>query len=214
MAAPIAQDVYDYLEYYCIDNTVISEAWINKRINNAIIPWIEKKTRLSFSSTTKQITEYYSGTGEQILLLNRRPIVSLDDFEIVGSVPPSSNTLGSIEVYAENGILISKSNNQENYIPQIFPKGNLNLKVTYTYGFADFTDPESGEMVDIKEAIICMAAKKVLVQVGARTGGGNIGGQAWNRAFGNRGKYTEMLQMCDQDALSILYEYMSGVVGA
>lgn len=213
MPIPVAQDVYDYLENYCIDNTIISEDWIDKRITRQILPYIERITRLNFQAI-QTVTEYQSGNGRNLLYLDRRPVISIEQVTFTTVIDDTSNFVDSVELVPEEGIVIATGKPAEGLPRSVWPKGNYNIKVTYTYGYNDFTDSETGELVDIKEAIICMAAKKVLTQVGARTGGGNTGGQQWSRSFGKRGKYTEMLQECDQTALAILRQYKTSVVGA
>lgn len=212
MSLPTAKDVYDYLEGYCIDNTIISQDWINKRITRQILPYIERITRLSFQAP-KTITEYQSGNGTNLIYLDRRPVNSISQITFTNVINDTSNFVDSIELVSGEGIIVATGRPTEGIPRSVWPKGDYNIKITYTYGFTDFTDPETGNLVDIEEAIICLAAKMVLTQVGARTGGGNIGGQQWSRSHGKRGKYTETLNLCDQTAHALLRKYMSSVVG-
>lgn len=211
MSRPTAVDVYEFLEGYGITNDVISAYWIEKRIDGLIIPWIEKHTRLSFDSE-KEVIEYLSGNGQEILTLSRKPVNELVSINYVSSYDTTLNIVESVELDSEEGILIKKSSIVEGVMSTVFPKGNKNIKVIYKYGYDDFID-NNEVLVDIKEAIIYMTAKRVLVQVGARTGGGSISSQAWSRNFGNRGKYNDMLNALDADAYEILKPYMTGVVG-
>jgi hypothetical protein len=187
--------------------TVISDDWIVKKRDNDIIPWIEKVCRTSFSAPA-QIEEYYSGNGTSIIILNRKPIISLDALSYTNVM---SNqyviNLFAIQVISEEGILKVRTNfNESTWIP-IFAKGMLNLRIKYTYGYA--TTP-----VDIAEAIKCLVCERVLALVGARTGGGSLGVQAFNRNYGDLGKYTDIRRELSRDAQKTLANYFTRTVGA
>jgi hypothetical protein len=49
--------------------------------------------------------------------------------------------------------------------------------------------------------------------IGARTGGGSLGVSAWNRGYGIRGKYQDIRNDLARQALDILKNYSTGVVG-
>ena len=210
MAKPTSSDVYLFLEGYGVTNSVITEGWINNRIDNLIIPWIQRKTRLSFISEETKI-EYISGTGNNILQLSRAPINELVSLAYLRSADVVSNLVDAVEVDLETGTLIMKGLITEGKRQGIFRKGNKNIKVSYKVGYDDFVDGD--EIVDVKEAVICMAAKQVLIFIGARTGGGSLSTEGFSRNFGNRGKYTDIINQLDMNAYSILNNYFkSGVV--
>jgi hypothetical protein len=186
--------------------TQISDDWIYKRLNNFIIPSVEQIIRQKLGAT-EQITEYYSGNGKNFMILNRRPIVSLDEIRyVLGGSNFTILNLQNIEVVSSEGILKAKRNYEEAYYLPVFARGDYNLKITYTYGYATCPDI-------IKEAIIFLTAEQILGFIGSRTGGGGLSTQGYNRSFGNRGKFTEIRNDFARQAHFILSNYMTGVVG-
>lgn len=209
---PTSQDVYKFLEGYGIEEDVISSGWIDNRIGNFIIPWIERHTRMSYEGE-KEYTEYLSGTGKEVLVLSRKPVNSIVSLTYISGMDTISNLVEAIKLDKKSGIIIKRALRIEGNFISIFPKGNKNILVTYKYGYEDFTDPDTSEVfTDVKEAIIYMAAKQVLIKVGARTGGGSISTQAWSRNFGSRGKYTDIINNLDQMAYEILRGHWTGVI--
>jgi hypothetical protein len=191
MSIPTAQDVRDYLEGYGIDTTILSDSWIDKQITREIIPAVEKKTGQSFLSI-QEVTEYYNGTGRKTIIINRRPILEIVNVEKNG---------GAVNVIleAKKGIIHQEIG--------IFPKGEKNIKVTYKYGYTEPPGP-------VAAAIEKLTAIEALKQVGARTGGGILGVQAYSRNYGDEGKYTDLIKQIRQDARRNLRSYMTAVVGA
>ncbi len=207
-------DVYDLLEGYCITNTVVSEEWISSRMYRTVIPWITKRTGLSLGEE-KTITEYYSGNGTGIMILNRKPINEITGLEYVSFADDAvANLIQSVELIKAEGILISRRRLLESTDPTTFVKGTNNIKVTYKYGLTNLVDSDGNEALDIGEAIISMTAAKVLSFLGARTGGGSPSIQAYSRSFGNRGKYTDIINILERDAYAILSNYFTHTVGA
>ena len=198
------------ISYY----NIISDEWIIKRRDNMVIPYIERVTGMSLRET-KQVTEYYSGTGKSILFLNRRPIISVENISYT-NIPFESQTgnlLTSIALIKEEGILKSKTNFNEGSYDPIFARGVDNIKITYTYGFTDLVDASGIEALDLEEAIMNMVSSKVLNFIGSRSGGGSLSGTNWSRQFGDRGKYNDILNELDKSAYSVLRKYTTGVVG-
>jgi len=207
IAEVIPSDVREYLEGYGIETDIISNDWIEKRLARFIVPYVESVTRQTFSGISS-ITEYYSGAGQNYLILNRRPIVAVQSIQyVLGGNYFTVVNMGNIETISALGILKAKSNYEEAYYMPIFARGNFNLKITYTYGYLTFPD-------DIKEACIMLSAEQVLGFIGSRTGGGDISGQAYSRNFGDRGKYTEIRNDLARQAYGILRKYMTRVAGA
>ncbi len=194
---------------------IITNDWLVKRRDQMVIPLVERTIGLSLRETS-EVTEYHSGVGNSTLIMNRRPIIEVTNITYV-SIPnqqQTGNLLASIEVINEEGILRSKVNFNEASFEPIFPRGTNNIKVTYTYGFTDLVDDDSVDAVDIHEAILNMVAKQALVFIGARTGGGALSQTNWSRTYGDRGKYTDVINLMDQNAYAILRKYSTGVVGA
>lgn len=206
MALPTAKDVFDLLENYNVE-VQISEAWINSKMAGMVVPWVEKKTKLSLTGEGGPVTEYYSGTGESILVLRRRPIIALISISYT-NVPADQFYISplAIQVIAAEGILKAKTNfNEANYSP-IFARGRRNLRISYTYGLDNLDN-----YVDIKHAVVCLTAEKVLGHIASRTGGGNVSVQAFSRQYGDRGKFSSIRNDLARDAISLLREYLTGV---
>lgn len=192
------------VEYY----TEMTDEWISRRRDRSVIPYIENALGQTISAVT-EITEYCSGTGTSILILNRRPIIEIKNITYV-SIPSevqTGNLLLSTELISEEGIIKSKTNFNEGSYDPIFARGNKNIKVTYTYGYAETP-------ADLCEAVTIMTAKKILVQIGARTGGGSVSQSSYSRNFGNRGKYTDIINEMDKEFYSIMRKYTTAVVGS
>ena len=187
------------ISYFC----VVSDAWIQDRITNRILPWLTSKTRQTFDGLST-VTEYYDGTGSSLMILRRRPIVQLLQISYTNV---DTNlyylTPTAIQVIAEEGILKAKANfNESSYIP-IFYRGDRNLRITYQYGYA--TCPG-----DIAEAIKCLTAEVVLGHIANKTGGGNQGLPGISRDYGDAGKYTHIRRDLTLTANSLIRKYMTG----
>jgi hypothetical protein len=206
MSLPVGNDVLDFLACYGISSTVLPTAWIDKRITNFIYPYVQRITKQNFNGV-KEITEYYSGNGQSILILNRRPVVSLTQIFLV-SYNDVEAKLGTsnIEIITTEGTLKSIGVFENYPYVSLFPLGIDNLKITYKYGFSDC--PE-----DVKEAMIYLAAEQVLGFIGNRTGGGDLGVQAINKSYGTRGKWTHERNDLARQAHALLAHYNTSVVG-
>ena len=203
MALPTAAEIQAVLEGYNIE-TQLSDAWIDAKRDKFVVPWVEKKTKLSFTGI-QEVTEYYDGTGSSILVLRHRPIVALLSISYT-NVPSDQFYISplAIQTIEDEGILKAKANfNEANYVP-IFARGQRNLRITYSFGYAD-PPPE------VAEAIKYLVAEKILGHIASRTGGGNLNVQAFGRQYGSRGKFTEIRNELARDAIAILREYITGV---
>lgn len=206
MSLPTGNDILTFLEGYGITSTILTTSWIQKRLDSFVVPYVERITRQSFSGVTS-VTEYYSGNGKNIMILNRKPVVAVTEIRyVLGSNNISILNLGNIEVVQSEGILKAKRNYEESFYLPVFAKGDYNIKVTYTYGYASCPD-------DVSEAIIYLCAEQALGFIGARTGGGSITMQAYGRQFGERGKYTDIRNDLSRQAYALLSPYMTGVIG-
>lgn len=206
MPLPTYTDVLAQLEGYCITDGMVSNAFITDQISNVVIPYVESFCRNSFSGV-KQIVEYYSGTGKDELILSRKNVVEIIGIRLVsGNDIDTTINIASLELISRAGILKVKSGLSEYYNYRIFPKGNDNIKVTYTYGG---TCP-----ADVSQAIQKLTAVIVLDQIEGRTGGGQLSGQAYNRQYGNMGKFSNIRKRLNQQAHAILRRYSTGIVGA
>jgi hypothetical protein len=185
---------------------VISDNWIIKCRDNFVVAWIEKTLNTSFSGT-QQIEEYYSGNGSSILVLNRKPIVSLDalSYTNVMSNQYVINIL-AIQVLTDEGILKVRTNfNESTWIP-IFAKGLENLRVKYTYGYATMPG-------DISEAVKYLVCEQILGLIEGRTGGGDLSVESFSRNYGGRGKYTNIRNMMARNAYAIIRNYITSNIG-
>lgn len=187
------------VSYFC----VVSDAWIQSRITNRVLPWVTAKTRQKFDGL-ETVTEFYDGTGSSLMILRRRPIVQLIQISYTNV---DTNlyylTPTAIQVIAEEGILKAKANfNESSYIP-IFYRGDRNLRITYQYGYAECPG-------DIAEAITCLTADVVLSHVANKTGGGNQGLPGISRDFGPAGKYSHIRRELALTANALMRKYMTG----
>jgi len=204
MAMPTAKEVFALLETYNVE-AQLSEAWVDDKMTGMVIPWVEKKTKLSLSGVGGPVTEYYSGTGSSILVLRRRPIVALLSISYT-NVPSDQFFISplAIQVIADEGILKAKANfNEANYTP-IFARGERNLRIQYTYGFDEVP-------ADVFHAVKCLTAEKVLGHIASRTGGGGLSVQSFSRQYGSRGKFTDIRNELARDGIAALRDYLTGV---
>lgn len=203
---PTVMDIRECLEGYCVTTDILSDGWIEKRRDAFVIPFVERVTRQHFSGVQSK-TEYYSGNGKNYLVLNRKPIVALTEIRyVLGGSNFTILNLQNIEVVANEGILKAKRNYEEAYYLPVFARGDYNIRITYTYGYADC--PE-----DIKEAITYLCAEQLLGFLGARTGGGSLTMQSYSRNYGTRGKYQDIRNDFSRQAYALLQPYMTSVVG-
>lgn len=183
----------------------LSDQWLHNRIDGMIVPFVEKTTRMNFDGISS-VTEYYDGNGKNYLILNRKPIVTLTEIRyVLGGSNFTILNLQNIEVVASEGILKAKRNYEEAYYLPVFAKGDRNLKVTYTYGWATCPD-------DIKEAMLYLTAEQALGFIGARTGGGTVSVQGYTRNYGARGKFQDVRNDMARQAHAILSKYFTRVV--
>lgn len=203
MPLPTPAEVRALLEGYNID-TQLSDAWIMDKQANFVVPWVRRKARTSFGAIA-EVTEYYSGTGDSVLILRRRPIVALLELSYT-NIPTDQFYLSplAIQIISDEGILKARANfNEANYVP-IFARGERNLRVKYSYGYADVPD-------ELKHAIKCFTAEKVLGHIASRTGGGSLSVQAFSRQYGSRGKFSDIRNELARDGMSAMRAYMTGV---
>lgn len=206
---PSATDIRSFLEGYQITVTQLSDSWIETRRDRFVIPFVERYIGSSLSGV-QTIVEYHSGTGSNVLPLNRTGIISLISIELLFTQMNWNITPSSVEILSSEGILKAKRIWEgESYLAPVFPKGNKNLKVTYTAGYDAASIP-----VDIVEAITYLCAEQILGFVGARTGGGSLGMQAYNRNYGPRGKYQDIRNDLARQAHAMLLKYHTPVVGS
>jgi hypothetical protein len=206
MSLPTGNDILDFLQGYCITPAILTTAWLEKRLDNFVVPYVERITRQSFSGVAT-VTEYYSGNGKNILIFNRKPVVAVTEIRyVLGSNNISILNLGNIEVVQSEGILKAKRNYEESFYLPVFAKGDYNIKVTYTYGYTSCP-------ADVAEAITYLCAEQALGFIGARTGGGSITMQSYGRQFGERGKYQDIRNDLSRQAYALLSPYMTSVIG-
>ena len=205
MTLPDASAVRSYMEAYQLSASIISDTWINNEIANFVVPYVERFCRTKLMSTAT-VTEWYSGNGSSILLLNRRNIVNVVTIALVrGSDFLSFINLDAIDVNAAEGSLKARTRVSEGYYFSIFPRGENNLRITYQYGSALNTD--------LFQAVLMLACCSVLEQLEGRTGGGSITTEGWSRDFGNMGKFSNIRKKLHMKANSIMRDYSSAVIG-
>lgn len=205
MSLPTESEILTFLEGYCVEASDFSAGWLEKRRDYFVVPFVERITRQYFSGT-QQVVEYYSGNGKNYLILNRKPIVSLDEIRyVLGGSNFTILNLQNIEVILAEGILKAKRNYEESYYLPVFAKGDYNIKITYTCGYVVCPDP-------VKEAVIYLVAEQALGFLGARTGGGSLSMQSYSRNYGTRGKFQDIRNDLSRQAHALLQPYMTSVV--
>lgn len=214
MASPTSTDVYAYLENYGIANSNLTTTWIDARITNKIIPYLKKRLRIDFENE-QTYSEYISGAGEAQIMLSRKPVNELVTLTYLGS-ELTGNLLTAVVLIQDEGIIVARNRNADDErFPAIFPRGTKNIYVQYKAGFDDFVNPQTNEdATDLKEAIVMIACIHALNLIGARTGGGSLSQQAWNRNFGERGKYNDIIRQLTAESNAILRNYYTSVVSA
>lgn len=185
----------------------ISDEWLANARDRKVIPYVESKAGVKLGATTRKV-EYHSGTGSSLLFLDRRPIVELHSINLVTNpanwVYVSPN---SVDVIAEEGVLKLKAVLEawQAYVPA-FPRGKMNVKVEYTYGYAEAP-------CDLVDAVNGLVASLALGHLGARTGGGSVSVPGMSRNYGPRGKYGDVRIELERWAVAAIRRYMTGVSG-
>jgi len=204
MPLPEPADIRAYLEGYGVTVAIITDDWITARRDNLVVPVLKGIIGYDFV-LGETLTEYLSGNGQGVLMLSRRPITALVTLSYTTDIDPTASLKDSVEVNLKGGMLIAKGYSSSGVVKtSIFSKGTKNIKAVYTVG---------GLNDELTELITYQVARKALVFVAARTGGGDVNSQAFSRAFGSRGKYTTLLNEIDRDSHAILSRYTTGVVG-
>ncbi len=183
--------------------SVLGDDWYTDVLNKEIIPIVNRMTRQSFNGI-QTVTEYYDGTGSSVLSLRRRPIVALLNLSYT-NVDSTLYYLSpmAMQVIADEGVLKAKANFNESTYSPVFWKGQKNLRVTYSYGWATCPD-------DVSQAIKYILASLALTQVANFTGGGNLSAQGYSRDFGKNGRYTDLRSSLVHRAYALLRNYASG----
>lgn len=171
---------------------------------------IEKYTGLSFSGV-QTIDEIHDGSGTTELMLDRRPVLTLENIVILSW--PYTNyviTPSSIEVIGDQGMLRVKNVYDVGFTPiaPAFPKGRNNIKVTYTCGYASFP-------AAVQAALVLMVCADVLgLAAGQRGDVNSLSVEGWSRSFGSpRGKFGIVRNDMVTRARTLLRGYKTSVVG-
>lgn len=206
---PTSTEIYAFLEQYGIDVSILSSTWINARITNFIVPYIESAIGFSLNSS-ETIVEYHDGTGQSTLILDRRhPDIELISIQYMTANISQIVDISAVEVIGKEGVIKAKrSIESDPLIMSMFPRGNKNIKITYKIGYTSTAIPN-----DISEAILYLASEQALGFIAARTGGGALNVQSFGRNYGSRGKWTDIRNDLARQAKSIINKYNSGVVG-
>jgi len=177
---------------------------IQRLIDNATLA-IEQYTGISFSGT-EQKTEYYSGTGADVLILNHKDIISIDQIVFVDGVF-NIDDLSGVDLIPDQGILKAYSLNTYSGTLNYFPAGNRNIKIVMTVGYLSIP-------VDVQTAIIKMAINILLCDESGFSGDSqSLSIVAWSSSFGPQGKFSGKRKALISQVKNILKKYRSGVVG-
>lgn len=206
MAAPTETEIRNKLEGYGITITVLTDIWIEDCRDNEIIPHIEDITGLAFDGEVTTGYEYYNGTGQTYLILNRKPVNEIVELKLIGSLQ-EGDLSGLVELISEEGIIRLRSVHSEGVYEPVFRRGHKNVKVKYKYGTDDYPNV-------VASAIKNLVAAKMLNHVGALTGGGSLTVQAFGRNYGSHGKWTDIRKELVRTGYGLLRRYLTSVVGA
>ena len=206
---PTAAEVRNELENYVgVDTSLVTDSWIVNRLTKSIIPWVEKKIRAPITASSAQITELLSGTGSSVLILTHKPVLSIDALNFVSAINVPNLSLNNITYDSAEGFIKAKGIADEiGCAGYMFPRGQKNIRVTYTYGLGSLPD-------DLQQALIYLAAEAMLGHIEGMTGGGSPTANSFSKSYGARGKYTTIRNDLARMAVSILKSYWTGVVGS
>jgi hypothetical protein len=172
----------------------VSDAWIMKTRDCQVIPLIQNVTGISFDGIGEK-KEWHNGTNPRFLFLNNRPVVEVKSINTT-TTDPYRDSLAGLEVRKDEGVLITRGR---------FAKGEHNIVVEYTYGYAEVP-------AAVKQAVALITASLTLGFIASKTGGGSsVSTQGYSRSFGNRGKFTEIRNDFDRWAYALLKPYYSGI---
>lgn len=186
----------------------VSDDWLARTRDEEVLPWVESKVGHRLGGGVERVTEYHSGTGSSLLFLDRRPVLEVHSIDLVTNpsnwvyVSPTS-----VDVIGDQGILKLRTvlESWQPYVPA-FPRGKLNVKVDYSYGFADVP-------CDLARAVNLLVASRALGHIGARTGGGSPSVPGIGRNYGPRGKYGDVRIDLERYAAAAVRRYVVGVQG-
>jgi len=207
MALITIAEIRDLLEGYCIDQSVISDIWIQNRRDNYIIPTIINKILGISVSGNISKTVYINGTNKDIIFLPDRNIIEITEITYVNTESVYTPSLANLELISGEGILKSKYNFAEGYYRTTFPRGTRNIKVTYTMGYSNDDIPD-----DVNELIGYLTVIEICTWIEGRSGGGNVSSEAFIRKYGSIGKYTNIRRQIAQRCNTMIGNYRSGVI--
>lgn len=171
---------------------------------------IQRMTGFSFSGV-QEFTEWHDGSGTSELMLDRKGIIALVNIAVITQPNWQFNiSTSGIDVISDMGLLRAKAATDMEFQarPPLFPKGENNIKVTYTAGFASMPS-------DLVQALCLMVQADVLGDAAAQAGDpASINVVAWSRSWSNpRGQYGNIRNQWYSQARHIIRHYGSGVVG-
>lgn len=208
MPVVTAQEIRDdYLEGYCLDQSIVSDQFIEKRRDNYVIPVIINR-RLGISldtATTKNV--YLNGTGKDILFLPDKNVIELISVQYVNTQSVYTPSLANFILIAEEGLLKARYNFNESYIDPVFPKGTRNILLTYRVGYDSVDIPG-----DINELIAYLTLIEVFSWIESRSGGGNVSSEGFTRQYGDLGKYGNIRKQLMKKCNTIIRNYRSFVI--
>lgn len=172
--------------------------------------FIERQVNVSLSGVT-EYTEWHDGSGTSELMLDRKNINALVSIQVI--TQPNwqfSISTSGIDIINGQGLLRCKAATDMEFQarPPLFPKGQNNIKVTYTAGF-------SAMPTDLQQALQLLTQADVLGDAAAQAGdAASINVVAWSRSWSNpRGQYGNIRNQWYSQAMHIIRDYGSGVVG-
>jgi len=187
-------------------NKVLTDQWLVNARDNEVLPNVQRWCRQKFNAV-ETVVEYYDGNGSSILPLRRRPVQALLNLSYTNV---DSNlyylTPSAMVLIGEEGILKAKANFNESTFCPVFWKGQRNLRVTYTVGYANCPS-------EVATAILYFMSEVGLGHIADMTGGGGLSIQGYSRDYGQRGRYSNLRNSLTRRALALLRPYMTGAAG-
>lgn len=206
---PTASDVRALLEGYCISTSTMTNAWIENIRDRFVIPFVEGRIRRSLTGV-ETIVEYHDGNGRNTMQLNRRGALSITDIEYVisGDYTTELETTDFLLLAKEGLVKAVRSEYIVGAQTPAFPRGDKNIKITYTIGYETDEIP-----IDLQEAVLYGTTEKALSFIAGRGGGGDVSVSGYSKSYGNRGKFTDIRNELARMMDACLHGYKIHTVG-
>lgn len=184
-------DVRAALEGYGVDASTLTDAWIDDELDNFAKPYLENLFNQPIGSEA-QVTEYFSPPRGPLLLLNRKPVVSVDSMKYIDGA-----ALTSYITITTSGMVRLNTG--------CFTQGVKNLEVVLTVGLNPI--PEA-----VKKAAIYLVAAAALSFIADRDGGAtSLSVVSYSESYPAEGAYSNVLKNLIRKFKNLIKPYTTGV---